>query len=457
MKRTQFVRHTLEIRWPWWIHPSWALLLLTGSMAALSIALPASAYAVWGSPKFLDPTLSMMLLVGLAATFFGITLTSGHAARGGSVTLHFTDEQIGFLSRAYKVLLALTLVGYALWIGSAVSQGATFSDLSAVLSRQEGALSTLKDASAPIAGLTTLTQFGPLAVTVAVLLRRLRNRGGSGIVAILLLSAVRTVFYAERLALLEVLVPLILAFALTTGNTSKWRGLIRAAPLLIAPLIWMLFAISEYARSWVVYQRVTSAPFYDWVTLRLVGYYTTSFNNSALFASLHEHSGSVVPYFSVEAFWNAPLISAVVSPPSIMGIPAESWWNYVLTAHANPELNSVGSFLVTQGEFGTVGMILFWFTAGMLLGAIFSAMTKGSLPALLAYSGLFIGILELSRFIYWTQGRATPIILGVLVLAFGYQQMPGVGLKTKRAGRSLRNPRSGLGAGTDGIHSGRSV
>jgi hypothetical protein len=391
-------------------------------MALVSMALPASFFREWQTPKFLNATLSLYILLGMAALFFGLMLTAGHAARGGQVTLRFSSRQVEYLKRAYRVLFTLTVAGYILWIASAALRGANLSDLSAVLQRQEGAIGSLKETSSPISGLTTLTQFGPVAVAIGVLLRRTGSGYGHGIVWMVLLAGVRTVFYAERLALVEVAIPLVLVVALTTQTQSRWRPFVRGAPLILAPAIWALFAVSEYARSWIYFQSTTAMPFYEWVTARLLGYYVTAFNNSALFATSHEHIASV-PYFSVQMFWNAPGIGGVLSPPVIWGIPADSWWQYLLQVNANPALNSQGSFLVTFGELGMIGLVMFWLVVGLILGAIFSAMTKGSVPALLAYCTLFIGVLELSRFIYWTQGRAFPVVVALVVIALTFKRV----------------------------------
>lgn len=406
----------IAVSWPWWIHPAWALLLLTGSMAVLAIVLPESVYQTWAVRKFLDGDLMLVLLIGIVAAFAGIMLASGAVSRSGSVVIKLSHKQIFFLRRVFWFLFFLALISYAIWIGSAATQGVGFANLTSVLNRDPGAISSLKDNSRPIGGLTTMTQFAPVVVILGHLLRKLGERVGWASLVLVVLAAVRTVFYAERLALIEVLIPLLLVAALTVEPGSKWRGLSRVAPLIVAPLVWAIFAISEYTRSWIFYQQTTNLPFVEWVSARLAGYYVTSFNNSALLALGHSGSNAT-PYFTFPAFWNAP---GAPAHEGVYGLNPDDWWTSMLISEGNVEFTNPGSILVTYAELGTLGMVVFWIISGLILGSLFVSMSKGSVAGLVATCSLFVGILELPRFIYWTQGRATPILLALILIALFY-------------------------------------
>lgn len=428
------VAATLTIRWPWWIHPAWAFLLLTGSMALIAVCVPPDQYAEWRAPKFLVGDLPAVLAVLMLTFFVGILLGSGMAARAGEATIVFTPRRIQYLRSTYRVLVFLTLVGYALWVGTAISQGVSLNELLGVLSREEGAIRSLKENSRPIGGVTTMTQFGPVVVALGFILRKL-GVGGRSYLWFFALAAVRAMFYAERLALIEVLVPFIILAALTVDPARRGARLIRVAPVLAVPVIWGVFAVFEYTRSWVYYQWVTPLPFAEWVTLRLAGYYTTSFNNSALMVDAMPATGTL-PYFTIDGFWNAPIISSLFPYPGRLGLEATEWWATTLALNANPEFNNTGSFLVSYAEFGIVTAVLLWLVVGVGVGAVFTKMTKGSLPATLAVATLFVGILELSRFTYWTQGRAFPVLLAVAVVALAY---PKPGTPVRPAMRGLHS------------------
>lgn len=408
----------LTVQWPWWARPVWPILLLTGLMAFISIRLSDSSYGVWESPKFLVGEYVFGLTTGIAALFLGLGITRALNLKNGSATLALSQRQVKYLRSAYRALFFLTICGYVLWVGAAVTQGVGFGDLTAVLAREAGAISDVKSNSRPIGGLTTLTQFGPLAVALGVLLQKL-GQGNRAYLWILALSLLRVFFYAERLALIELLVPYLLMSVLLVQQGKRTRRIISFAPVLVVPLVWAVFAISEYTRSWVYYQEIVDMSFMKWVTLRLLGYYTTSFNHSALFAEVYGTSDAP-PYFSVQALWDAPVIGSIVHHPGINGIDVTEWWAYALYLNSNPEFNNPGSFLVTYAEFGWIVSALIWLGVGVFIGIVFSRMSKGSIPALLAYPCLFIGILELPRFIYWSQGRATPALLALLVIALTY-------------------------------------
>lgn len=413
----------LDLTWPWWIHPAWGLILLSGSMALISAAVPADTYgATWGVRRFLTGDLSQLLFICIGTTLLGILFTSGMAARGGSTKLLFSSQRLAYLKRAYRILFFLTLLGYLLFFAFAFIQGVSLSDLAAVLQRDDLAIYRVKSQAQTIPGLTTMTQFGPIAAILGYLLHKM-GYVGRGYIFIVILSCVRVVFYSERLALIEVLVPLILVAALTVDRNSKVARMINFAPAIIVPIIWAVFAASEYIRSWVHYQFTTDVPFLEWVTLRLFGYYTTSFNNSALFMQAYEGT-EALPYYTVGVFWNAPILSSILSHPGIAGVEADKWWSLTLKNYSGLEFNNQGSFLTAYAELGPVFGILFWLAVGLSLGAMFTKLSEGSVPGLLAFTTMFIGLLELPRLIYWTEGRAFPVILALFVIAYCYPREP---------------------------------
>lgn len=408
----------LAIRWPWWLHPVVLFLGITGFMAVLAIVVPEETYVEWRVPKYLDFRSSATLLGLIAVMFVAMFVTSGARVRGGTATLSLSDRQVDYLRRAYRLLFVLAIVGYGIWFLSAYQQGVSLSTLQSVLSRQDGAISDLKSNARPIGGITTLTQFGPLVVAIGAILARL-GEARRWYRVFLVLAAVRTIFYAERLALIEIVLPLVVLAIFTAPAGSRLARLSPGAPLVLIPGLWALFSVSEFFRSWVYYQDLTALPFPAWVSLRLAGYYTTSFNNSALLAMNRSGEG-LAPYFSVDGFWNAPIVSAFFSPPVIQGMSPTEWWSYTLQYYGSAEFNNTGSFLVVAAEFSLPLAVLLWGIAGAAVGRVYRNIALGSLPALLAGSTLLVGLLELSRFTYWTQGRAFPLVIALVLIALTY-------------------------------------
>jgi hypothetical protein len=417
----------LHLRVPWWAHPAWALVLLTGVSAFAAVRLSASAYwTFWQTRKYLDDNLTEVLALTVTAAVAGLVLAAWPTARARTATVRLTVAQVVYLRAAYRALFGLALVGYGLWVGIGVANGVGWADLEAVLGRSNGAISQLKRMIRPVAGLTTLTQFGPLAVAVGVLLGRLGS-AGRGYRVLFVLAGVRTVFYAERLALIEVLVPALIIAAMTVGpdKRASSRVAMQAAPLVAGPAVWLLFAVSEYGRNWIYHQRTATMPFWEWVSIRFVGYYTTTFNNSALFAQRFP-TFAVDPYFTVEFFWNAPLVEAVVQPGLVAGMRPGPWWAYTRTHLGNPEFTNVGSFLMTFGELGLPLALLYWAVLGVVFGRLYNGLRRGRVWPLLAYASLFVTILELPRFIYVAQGRSTPVIAALVVMALTWPRTRAV-------------------------------
>jgi len=401
------------------MHPIWAVILLAGTMAVIAVLLPDASYRTWRTPKYLTPELSMTLLIGLAVLILGILIVSARALSGGSVTVKLTQRQLSFLKRTYVVLLLLVAVGYVSWAASAASQGVDINSLLGVVNRESGAISSLKSDSRPIAGVTTLTQFGPVVVVIGIMLRNMGSRWRWHYV-IVALALFRGVFYAERLALLEVLIPAVVLVGALAYGSGRRVFFLRIAPLVVAPLALGFFAVFEYMRSWVYYQNVVTQSFGEWVSLRMLGYYVTSYNNSALLDGLLEQRPLSAPYFTIPFVYNAPIIGDFLPTPSVGSQQLSGWWQWALRSFANREFTNTGSFLMVDGELGTPGMMLYWFATGLVIGGIYLAMRRGSLAAVIAYACLFVGLLELPRFIYWTQGRSFPIVIAVIVIAIGY-------------------------------------
>lgn len=390
--------------------------------------------SAWGTPKYLTVDLTLILALGFGAFALAILGVSNISMTPRTSTLSLNPSQLRYLNRTYTILFWLAIFGYAAWTIAGGLGGVSLNNLRAVFDRQLGAISDLKSAARPIAGLTTLTQLAPLCCAVGALLLRM-GQGRRGFWLLVALAAARTLLYAERLAILEVVVPIVVIYILTPGvdpkSTHRTFKRKRHAPAVALPLIWALFAASEYTRSWVFYQYTTHQTFPEWVTYRLLGYYSTAYNNSALFA-LNREGHDLPPYFTIDAFWNAPGISKLFTPPDV-----PLWWGTVLQQNGNPEYNSVGSFLTSYAELGIIGMLIFWILAGLAVGHIFKRSVEGRLAALLLYSVLYIGILELPRYIYWAQGRFTPGVIALLIFAIKYPRTTS----REPAARPWREPR----------------
>jgi oligosaccharide repeat unit polymerase len=323
------------------------------------------------------------------------------------------------LRTAARVLFWLTLLGYVAYFASGLARGITPVVIVRALVSQDTYGVDLKNSFGGIAGLTTLTQCGIAFVVVATHLLR-RGRDGrllAQLALVLVLTLVRSFVASERLALIEVAVPIIVILAMGARNSQRpaRRVVARIAPVVLAPLLLVLFGAFEYSRSWQYFKTRTDEPFALFSLIRFIGYYATSYNNGYLELTHGTFPGRL-PLNSLSAFWDAPGISALglydrLSAP----VPATS--DNLLERFANPEFNNPGGVTTPFVDFGLVGGFLFIVLLGVVIGLLYRGFRNGSLVGALLYPVVLTGLFDLPRYLYWTQGRVVPTWVCLIVVA----------------------------------------
>src|SRR5262249_44995196 len=139
-------------------------------------------------------------------------------------------------------------------------------------------------------GVTTLTQCG-VAFVVLVTIKRYTVGGAAlweqiGILVVVVLAMGRALLWAERLAVLEVLIPWGVTTAafyrFKTPNGSRFAMLL---PILGPFLLFFAFAGTEYFRSWRFYQNYYDS-IWQFSYERLMTYYAVASNSGI--GLLHE-------------------------------------------------------------------------------------------------------------------------------------------------------------------------
>lgn len=406
-----------RIAYPWWYDPRVMVVGVTGSLSLLAYALPEEIHEIWGTSRHFDLHHLLLTWLAISAFVLGLTLAmSHHRAKSPTIPLIGSAAQCNVLDSWYRGLGIVAVVGYGAWIGFALFRGVGAGLLGAVLSRDLGAISDLKSYLRPIAGLTTMTQVSALVSAIGALRFSRDGRVGRLWVFVLVAGLARAIFYAERLALMEVVVPALVILAVFWSPLVRMKWLVRLFPLIGVALLFPLFGVFEYFRSWIYYSLSTDMPFWRWVSLRMLGYYGTSFDNNALFFDSIQGAQSL-PYFSVPFIFDFPGVSRLFGEVHIQGLPTGEWWRSVLESSGNPEFNNVGSLLVPLGELGVIAGVGFWFVLGLLVGAVARKGLSSSVIGLVCYSAIFVGLLELPRFDYWTLGRFFPTAVAIMFLS----------------------------------------
>jgi hypothetical protein len=407
------------------MHPAWTAVLVVLPCLAITLLTSDNEFRLWWrTPKYFTSAHALIGLALLGAFVVGVMVPSfRRPGAAGRVGVAVTDAQANILGRAGRVFLALTMMGYGAWIAIALARGYGGTQIKAVLSLEPHAL---LDARAqflkPVAGVTTLTQLGPVALVCLLLDRRATGRRHTvALGALIGVTLVRTVLNTERLAFLEMVVPAVVltAAVLPRGVRETRRSWFWALLPLIAPVaLIVVFGTFEYTRSWNdFYAQKGDVGFDEFVLRRLGGYYATSANNSAILLTYFAPF-VVFPFFTLRSFWNFPLLSPLFDIKDVFGTDPKESWMILLHRYGNPEFNNDGGLLAAVADYGLWGALVWWWVVGLLIGMCYRSLRSGELHALVLYPILYVGLTDMARIFYWGNGRAFVTIVGAITVAW---------------------------------------
>lgn len=410
---------TQKPRGLWWVSPAGAVAMITVPMLLIALAFPGAVYrANWGTGRYLTAGMAVLLLQG-AATFIAASLLPllGRRVPVATAWPRFSDRTHHRLLAASAVIFWVTVFGYVMYAAVGLARGARPSDLIAALVSQDTFTGNLRELFAPVAGITTLTQFGIAYAVIGTLL--LLDRPTRGVlprlVLVMLAALMRTFFLTERLAVLELAVPIgVIVCTWLVGSARRWvRVAMPLAPAILIPGVLLFFGAFEYSRSWVFYKSRSNGTFLNFAAERLSGYYVTAFNNGAL-ALQYDRPISGIPNRTAEVFWTAPGVQQLGLLDKLIPGGSNQFLD-TLEQRANPEFNSPCGLCDPFVDWGHAGGLIWLGVAGLLLGLAYKGFANGSLLPMLLYPPLATGAFELPRYLYWVQGRLAPALVALLV------------------------------------------
>lgn len=311
-------------------------------------------------------------------------------------------------------LLLPTLMAYLIWFGPLLWQTHLLVEVA------QGARSEVRDSLSTIPGITTFTQFG-VAYAIAFGIKSGAGRAPVrwferlGFALILMMAVLRAFAWAERLAVIEILVCYLIArMAYLPLRTRKAWIAASVLPALGPFVLYGLFTASEYFRSWDYYKHL-----YDnvWAfTLdRLVTYYATAINNGI--GALTEipgwpfYSGA----FSFDWAFFIPGMSRLLD-----GAIENPWGKYYefLGMYGRPEFNSPTAYFRLMLDFGYAGTLLYFLGLGYLAGRAYIGFRRGYTFGLLAYPVMLLFLIESLRYSYFGESRIVPLSLGLMLVAW---------------------------------------
>jgi hypothetical protein len=241
-------------------------------------------------------------------------------------------------------------------------------------------------------------------------------------IVVLVAALVRALIVSERLAVIEIVVPLGMVFlgrAWAGRTTVAWkRTLIRIVPLFAVVALIAGFTVYESSRSWPWYRDNTDQHgLVRFGTNRLIGYYSTSYSNAELLRQGVWPRPGALPFVTISGLWSAPGIQNWVPYENLTNESFNYRYAVALSAETNQEFNNYGGITAATLDYGMVGGYLFIALFGALVGAAYAAFSQARRWGVLFYPVIVIGLLELSRTFYLGLGRAVPAFIGLVYAA----------------------------------------
>jgi hypothetical protein len=399
----------------WWLNPAVAFggpCMLAGLTAYFT---DESAYVShWHTPKYFDFTCFAMLIAVVAAFAFGCLLGAARRATQSAAQRDHWMEQVQWQSvrQVFRLSFLLTMIAYAVWFGIAIKNGL---NLSIILEAMKGSSLDVTDLRhqylTTLPGITTMTQFGIAVVVLGVPLgaalgwRAVRWQLG----AVVILAMVRSLVNSERLAVIELVVPLLVSTIwLRPVQRRIYRTLIRIAPVLGGVFLYLFFGVAEYFRSWNGFYSRTESSFWSFIGLRLMGYYATALNNGALLWKVKAPLPTYEPLTTLNFLWHFPVIKTAIPYLLPQLRIDDSAFKDMLTTAANPEFNNPSGIFLPLTDFALAGGLLYWLLCGLLVGLLYSEFKRRTTAGIFLYPTVFIALIEASRILYWGDGRFVP-------------------------------------------------
>ncbi len=397
----------------WWMHPAVALGIPTIIVAVSALAIsPASYPLYWKTGKFVQDKDVLMALAAVAAFALGTLVApqkQTHNLKEGLAPEIPWNSVRGIFNWCFW----LCAMGYAIWTAVGVHNGLRLGTVLDALRGNDGAAYEIHlHYLLPIPGVTSLTQFGIAAIVLGVPLGISQGRKGVKwkILAVLAVGTVRALINSERLALIELALPCAVSWlwnqTARTGEPWKKR-MVQAIPVISSGALFAVFSVSEYFRSWLNFYAAHEDNFFRFAGLRLIGYYTTAFNNAVLMVhSMTKPMG--VPYFTAVFARHFPILKSVFDSLFPAPMDGENMYAALLAQAANPELNNPSGIVLPVVDYGYAGSLIYWLLAGVVCGYLYRSFRQYSAAGMFLYPVLFTSLPETPRVLYWSDGRVFP-------------------------------------------------
>lgn len=389
----------------WWLKPIYLYLALM-SLVVYAYMTPFSSYQMLY--RVAAKNIDMMMLFLYIFNCFIFCLGCVLVRKEHKTYMTPTILDLQNIYNIYKWIFSLTILSYGIWfIAFAQIHGlksfmtifyGTFSENTNLFHEQAGRVS----------GLTTMTEFGVVAAPLGVWLyykdEIKRNKIKNQLLLLLTLAILRGLLFSERLAFVELLVPMGVVWL----KFQKYRKIYAFIPFIGIGGLLLFFGLFEYFRSWSNwYVNHYEGTFVQFTIDRVIGYYTIAVNTES--AVIQHSTPPYFPYYLMNWFTKVPLISNFWRYDSGIG------YHDLLTSYGSTEFNNPGGMLIGYKDFGVLGWLI-----TLLMGGIstkfYYKFKNNSLSGLIMFSIIILVLLELLRHFYFSGPRGLYVLLPLIIV-----------------------------------------
>lgn len=373
----------------------------------------------FGVARYVSSEYAKSVLLVVLAALVGVAV-----GRSRKATRDSQEIPIALLSSAGRLLTAAVVLTFGLWLAVSATRGLSIQSVLAALGGERGASSRNRESMVSVLALSMVLHQAPVAASLNAICIGIRPHAESAaakrrLLALVVVGITWSFLNSERLALIAILISSIVAYLFTRLRHPDGRRLSPLArtrltlfPLLIPVLLVAVFGLFELSRSWTARAGQESS-ITSYSTERVIGYYATSANNSALLIGdglpliRFPSAGST----GVQIFRNFPLTEILPQPDA-----TEESFSTLLDGRLNSEFNNPGGFLVPGIAFGLLGGTVIWLFTGFAAARLFSRARTADLLGVLSYPILVIAIVEAPRIFLFGAVRGIAPIFGALLV-----------------------------------------
>jgi oligosaccharide repeat unit polymerase len=267
-----------------------------------------------------------------------------------------------------------------------------------------------------IPGITTLTQVLPVGVTCMYLAQKKNNilKWHKWLAISIVSVTLRSILNSERLALLELFIPLsVIYLYFYQGKKLKQKFILVVGAFLGAYLLFFTF---EYLRSWQFYKYRWDGSYSSFINDRIGLYYLSSWNNGVVYSQYWQDvTGGGRAFFAF--ITEFPLFQTIFGGIIADGAVFEQWYYTLNATVGTAEFNNPNYLIISFTDLTYAGAIFWFVLVGILIGKLVKEAQRNNLMALLSYACTVIALADLPRVGWWTATRSVPVYLA---LAFVY-------------------------------------